>query len=419
MPEPGPRGTFIGSPDTSAERPSLIVGQTTEASGALGAAWVHPTYGGTDGFAYRTTGEAPFPVSGRVELYDPLTLSLTSTPEIPFAVSGQMTPGEIFPVRIDAYAASLREDPLPISGRVEFYDTINVTANLTEEPENPFPVSGQVHPGEVFPVRVDAYATALREDPVPISGRVELYDTPVQVRLYETATAEYTRESPVPVSGSVTPGEVFPVRLDAYASALREDPVPVSGRLELYDPVTLSSTGEAPLPVSGRVELYDLPIPTQSRLYETATTEYTRESPVPVSGMVGLYEVPPVTTTYSESTFLPVSGAIVGAANSPLIFQIELQASGTEYSQVLPSPLYGFDVQASGTYDVRMAFVAGQSDAASGKFLTVKSGQSYGKEFMNAKTGLTMYFASDFNDIVADPLGGEVPRGVQIVTWTE
>ena len=153
------------------------------------------------------------------------------------------------------------------------------------------------------------------------------------------------------------------------------------------------------------------------------------ENPLPISGNVDAvvtvgatnlqYNNIPVT----RNDPLPTSGVVHGPNAGPLVFNVELDASGAEYSQALPGPLYSFDIRPSGAYALKAAFVTGQ--IALEQYITIDSGGSYGKENLRATGGLTVFVASDFDDGAADGAGPgpgdgrEDSRGAQIIAWTE
>ena len=259
-----------------------------------------------------------------------------------------------------------------------------------------------------------------------MDGSLNIIGTvPVNLQL---AAVPITGESPLPMSGGVEIyGSVVTVANNLqYDGAIvtGERPLPISGGVEIYGSITtvannlqyggVAVTGERPLPVSGLVEFAE-PVSVSDLKYDS--TAVTRESPLPISGTVdGFVNIPPTNMqigglAVSVNDPVPGSGALSGPDSSPLIYRLELQASGVEYSQALPGPLYGFDVQASGAYDMWLAFVT--REIAAHRRVTIKSGASYGKEFMRTKSGLTLFLASDFDDNV------EASRGAEIVAWTE
>jgi len=100
---------------------------------------------------------------------------------------------------------------------------------------------------------------------------------------------------------------------------------------------------------------------------------------------------------------------IAETLTGPAVYNLELQASGTVYSQALTAPIRGIEVQASGNYDVRMAFRSGEIEA--NNYWTVFAGASYSREFDQPWPDLTAYFASEFDDNV------EASRGIQLIEW--
>jgi hypothetical protein len=270
------------------------------------------------------------------------------------------------------------KNPMPISGTIEGNVTTTVTTAATD-------------------LQFDS-TTVTEEQPLPISGMVELESsTPANLQYNDTTV---TRESPLPISGMVELESSTPANLQYNdISVTGESPLPVSGTIETvgtsnlqYNDVTV--TGESPLPVSGLVDVI--------------IDGITGEDPLPVSGV---FEIIGAEVTTDDP--LPVSGQFSGPETGPRVFNIEIAASGTEYSQALPSPCYGFDMRPSGSYALQVAFVAG--NIALEQYFTISSGSSYGKEFMKATTGPTIYVQSEFDDTI----GGEASRGAQIVAWTE
>jgi hypothetical protein len=217
------------------------------------------------------------------------------------------------------------------------------------------------------------------------------------------------------------------------------NPLPVSGLVEVMDSVLLSANEATDI---GNVGLaYDL--------NDTATsTPVSREAPLPISGLVQVdgvlaadmatiagavtgseMQVDVLTNvatnaqwagTEIESTdhHLPVSGIFSGPETGPIIRNVEIDASGVEYTTALPGPLYGFDIKASGFYPVYMSFQTGE--ILSERYITIPNGGSYGKEFMRAKAGLNIFVASDVEN-AADhgTVEDEDSRSVQIIAWTE
>ena len=100
------------------------------------------------------------------------------------------------------------------------------------------------------------------------------------------------------------------------------------------------------------------------------------------------------------------------AIQSPPTWNVELEASGTVYSQELDAPIRAIDIQASGSYNVQIAFTNGDIEAEKG--WTVFANSSYAREFDQPWSALTIYMKSDYDDTE----GGEASRGVQILEWS-
>jgi hypothetical protein len=102
-------------------------------------------------------------------------------------------------------------------------------------------------------------------------------------------------------------------------------------------------------------------------------------------------------------------------APTPVTYNVELEASGTVYTQAITGPLYGLEIQASGSYDIDIAFTAGELP---NKGWTVFSGGSYSKEFDAPWPDLTVYVTSD-RETVGNTGKAEDSRGAQILVWQD
>ena len=148
---------------------------------------------------------------------DSVTTTLVSTPEIPFAISGQVHPGEVFPVQLVDRSLGLydSERPIPISGNVGFLDSLV----LTSTPESPFAVSGVVTPGGSFPVTV----TYTADDPLPVSGQATPLGSTATVQKVELEASGtgYSLTLPVPLYGfDLRPSGAYAIRFAFGSSEL-------------------------------------------------------------------------------------------------------------------------------------------------------------------------------------------------------
>jgi len=200
------------------------------------------------------------------------------------------------------------------------------------------------------------------------------------------------------------------------AISKKQDAYPRGTLIGIWDEGNIDTrgvSGENPLPISGNV---DAVVTVGATNLQYNNIPVTSEAPLPTDIQ---YNSTPVT----RNDPLPTSGVVHGPNAGPLVFNVELDASGAEYSQALPGPLYSFDIRPSGAYALKAAFVTGQ--IALEQYITIDSGGSYGKENLRATGGLTVFVASDFDDGAADGAGPgpgdgrEDSRGAQIIAWTE
>jgi hypothetical protein len=96
----------------------------------------------------------------------------------------------------------------------------------------------------------------------------------------------------------------------------------------------------------------------------------------------------------------------------PVTYNTELDVSGVVYSQEITGPVHGFDIQASGSYDMKMSFSSGEIEAEKG--WTVFAGSSYAREFDQPWPTLTVYLMTESDD--GPP---RESRGAQILVWRD
>lgn len=89
---------------------------------------------------------------------------------------------------------------------------------------------------------------------------------------------------------------------------------------------------------------------------------------------------------------------------TPVIYNVAITTTNTEYSQVLPGSCRHFSVQCSTSADLRIAFTAGLVAASTAPYGTVKAGTAYTTpEKMDSPLGgLTLYLANTGGSVVAE-----------------
>ena len=90
------------------------------------------------------------------------------------------------------------------------------------------------------------------------------------------------------------------------------------------------------------------------------------------------------------------------AANS-IIYNVTMTAANTEYSRALRDRIQKFSIQCRGNYDIKVAFVSGQSGT---QYITVKAGSTY-YEDMITPSSPTIYFQC-----------ATAAQVVEIITWS-
>lgn len=84
---------------------------------------------------------------------------------------------------------------------------------------------------------------------------------------------------------------------------------------------------------------------------------------------------------------------------SPLVYNLNLTTSGTEYSQLLPEYTYKLMIRCRTANNMKLAFISGQSGTT---YFSILSGEVYWDDAIS--TGATVYLQSDTSSVVAEIL---------------
>lgn len=97
---------------------------------------------------------------------------------------------------------------------------------------------------------------------------------------------------------------------------------------------------------------------------------------------------------------------LMGAATTPVIYNVSVINANTEYSQALSTKPRKFNITTRDRSAFRVAFTTGKVAAPTEPYLTITAGESYFEDLIKP-TALTLYFAC--------PIAG---KNIEIVEWT-